>query len=275
MFPWFPHTADFCSVTENNSNQYLQETMYNKKPLLFAAILCMVASAGAQVSSGGNRYYNTLSTTTIEPRLVEVIDGVSTMHYELSTVSFNGSPYLSEEFTEGTMTILDGTVVPGLKYRYDIFGDKMQFIVNQDTATINKPLALRSLELGDRKFVYEVFLVESNRVATGYFEIIEESEYLTILFRREIELEQDVYVPNYGGGGGTKEFKMKENNSYFIKQGDAAALKINSKKDFLEMFSDHQEQLKQYIKEHRLSVKKGEDLQAIANYYGSLQGTGS
>ena len=140
----------------------------------------------------------------------------------------------------------------------------------QDTATINKPMALRSIEMGEMKFVYEVYMVEAGRVATGYFEIIEENEYLTILYRREIELEQDIYVSNYGGGGGTKEFKLKNVNSYYIKQGKSAAQKISNKKFFMEQVSDHQDEVKKFMKQNHLSVKNAEDLQAIVDYYSSL-----
>ncbi len=229
----------------------------------------------AQISVNAGRSSLNVSTINMEPHQIDVIDGVATAYYTNSAPLINGSPYLYEEFVEGTMTALDGTVVPGLKYRYDIYGDKMQFILNGDTATINKPMALRSVKLGDQMFVYDVYMVAADMVATGYFEVIEDNEYLTVLYKREIKLEQDVYVPNYGGGGGTKEFRMKKVDSYYIKPSGTAAQKINTKKQFLELFTDKQDQLRQYMKEKRLSVKKAEDLQAIAGYYISLKETGS
>jgi len=254
----------------------INKNSMNRKTIIpLGTFLILTASLGAQVKFSGHHYYNTFSTSTIEPRLVEVIDGVSTIHYSLSKADFNGSPYLSEEFVEGTMTVSDGTVIPGLKYRYDIYGDKMQFILNRDTAVINRPMAVRSLVMGDRKFVYEVYMVQANRVATGYFEMIRENENLTILYRRKIEIEQDIYVPNYGGGGGTKEFEMKQDNSYYVKHGNSAAQKIHSRKGLLKIIPDYRDRVKQYMKDHRLSVKKEKDLAAIADYYNSLHTDGS
>ena len=235
------------------------------------SLLLLVASVSAQINYTTHQNSFTLNTTNMEPHAVEIIDGVATMSYSNSAATINGSPYLSEEFIVGTMTALNGTVIPGLKYRYDIYGDEMQFILNMDTATINKPLALRSLEIGDQKFQYEVFMLDANRVATGYFEIIEEGGYLSILFRREINLEQDSYVTNYGGGGGTKEFNMKRVNSYYVKLGSSTAQKVKNKKALLQTLPDHQEEVKRYIKDLHLSIKKGEDMQAIAIYYNSLK----
>jgi len=256
----------------------MQESKYpmitNRISLSLAALF-LTAYMGAQVGIQAGQHGFTLNTQNLEPHQVDIIDGIATMRYSNSAASIQGSPYLNNEFEEGTMTTLDGTVIPGLMYRYDIYGDRMQFIINGDTAVINKPLALRSLELGNRKFVYEVFLVDAGKVATGYFEVIEQNEYLTILYRRVIELEQDIYVSNYGGGGGTKEFKMKNVNSYFVKPSDSAALLVRNKKDFLNTISDHQDLVKTYMKEHKISVKKEEDLLEVAQYYKSLQITGS
>ena len=249
--------------------------MNKNRIIVSLATLIFSLYAEAQVGIQAGQHGFILNTQNLEPHQVDVIDGIATMRYTNSAASIKGSPYLNKEFEEGIMTTLDGTVIPGLKYRYDIYGDRMQFIVNGDTATINKPLALSSLEVGNRKFVYEVFLVEAGKVATGYFEVIEETETLTVLHRRQIEIEQDIYVSNYGGGGGTKEFMMKNVNSYFVKPIDSAALQVRNKKGLLNSLSDHQDQVKQYMKEHKISVKKEEDLQELAKFYNSLRIMGS
>jgi len=237
--------------------------------MFFSALLC------GQISFQESQHSFTLSTRNMEPKQIQAIDGVSTVHYARTPANVQGSRFLNKEFIQGTMTIVDGTEIPGLGYRYDIYGDEMQFLLNGDTASITKPLSLRSLQVGEKKFVYDVFQVSENSVAAGYFEVIEEGDILTILYRREIELEQDAYVTNYGGGGGTKEFKMVEKNSYYLKQDRKTAQKIFKKKDFLNTISDHQAEVKQYMKDHRISVRKQKDLQAVVNYYNSLTETGS
>lgn len=243
--------------------------------LIIAIVLFFSGNLSAQVIVQGGRGSVSLKTVNLQPSEVEIVDGVAVMKYNNDVANIAGSPYLNDEFVDGTMTTLDGTVIPGLKYRYDIYGDKMQFILNGDTATINKPLALSSIELEEQKFVYDVYLVEANRVATGYFEVIEDNEYLKVLYKRAIELEQDIYVPNYGGGGGSKELRMKPVNSYYVKLAESAARKISNKKDLLKLIPQYNDQIRSYIKEKRLSVKKAADLQAIAIYFERLKETGS
>jgi len=68
---------------------------------------------------------------------------------------------------------------------------------------------------------------------------------------------------------------MKNVNNFYIKEGQSAAIKINKKKDLLDVITDHRDQVSQYIKEKRLSIKKAEDLQAIVTYYNSLKESAS
>jgi len=237
--------------------------------IFFSALLC------GQINFQESQHSFTLSTRNMEPKQIQAIDGVSTINYSYTPATINGSRFLNEEFIEGTMIIVDGTEIPGLGFRYDIYGDEMQFLINGDTASITKPLSLRALQLGEKKFVYDVYQVSENVVAAGYFEVVEEGDFLSILYRREIELEQDAYVTNYGGGGGTKEFKMVGKNSYYLKQDRKAAQKIHKKKDFLNIITEHQAEVKQYMKDNRISVRKEKDLQAVVNYYNSLVSPGS
>jgi len=249
--------------------------MNRKIAIPTAVFLASSIAITAQIDLSTGRGSVTLNTTNMEPRTVQAIDGVSTMYYANKAPAINGSPYLDEDFLPGIMTVLDGTEIPGLKYRYNIYNDQMQFILNGDTAYINKPLALQSIRLDDHLFVYQVYMSEADRVATAYFEVISENETMTLLKRRQIEIEQDVYVSNYGGGGGTKEFMMKNTESFYLKYGEGAAQKIGNRKQFLSLLPGYQEEVKKYIRQNRLSVRKAEDLQAIAEYLDGLPDTGS
>ena len=240
------------------------KTLPSFSALFFSALLC------GQVSFRENKGSFTVSTRNMQAKQIQVIDGVSTIHYSNSKPFIDGSPYLTEKFVEGSMTVVDGTVIPGMWFRYNIYRDEMQLLLNGDTASITKPLSLHSLELGEKKFVYDVYQVSKNVVAAGYFEVIEEGKNLSILLKREIELKQDIYVPHYAGGGGTKEFRMAEKSNYFLKQDGNAAQKVKSRKDFLNTITHFREDVKQYIRENRISVRKEEELKALVNYYNSL-----
>ncbi len=243
--------------------------MKSQRSLLILTALLISFLVSGQVDIQTQNYSLTISTQTLEAKKVEVIDGVSTMHYSLSSSRLNGSPYLTDEFVPGIMTTLDSTVIEGLRYRYDIYNDEMQFIIGNDTASINKPLALRSIGMDNKTFVYEVYRVSEQMVAAGYFELISKGR-LSLLFRRELELEYDNYVPNYGGGGGTKEFMLKNEDNFFVKIEGSAARKIYNKKDLVNALPDHRDQVKAYMKENGINVRRKGELEELVKYYNSL-----
>ena len=240
-----------------------------KLSIVLCMILLVPGSVHAQIDFQPGPYSMVYSSQPMEPKLVEVIDGVATLHYTLNNSAIQGSTYLSEDFVDGAMTAADGTRIEGLKLRYDIYNDKMQLLLKQDTALINRPLALKFLELGNKKFIYDVYQISEHEVAAGYFEVLHEDN-LSLLFRRELELEYDSFVPNYGGGGGTKNIKLKNNNNLYVKLDKSTARKIYKKKDFLQAITAHNIEVKDFIKEHQISVRKQNDLKELVLYYNTL-----
>ena len=235
-------------------------------------ILAILVSPGflfAQIYYNEGFYTMTYGTQSIQAEAIEIIDGVATLRYTQHDHKINGSPYLSQEFLFGVMSTVEAVSIEGLKYRYDIYSDEMQFILNEDTASINKPLTLRSIEIGPQKFIYDIYETGENTVAAGYFEVIEEGR-LTGLLRREMELDQDIYVQNYGGGGGTKDFFYKENKSYYLKFEKDIARKITSKKSFLEAIPDHRDQVKAFMKSEKISVKNPSKLKEVIAFYNEI-----
>jgi hypothetical protein len=241
---------------------------------LFVLMLCF-SGIHAQIGYTPRQGATILNTRNMEPHHVDVIDGVATMRYANDLPYFVGSPYLDEEFRPGTMKSIDGTLIPNLYYRYDIYADRMEFLLNGDTATINRPLAIEYVEIEGRKFEYEVYLLVKDKVATGYFEVLYEGEFMSALSRRRIELEQDIYVANYGGGGGTKDFKMKQIQTHFIRPSNSAAIIITNKKDLYSVMPGHEHKLKTFMKENRISLKREDDFYQVVQYMDRLvRGTG-
>jgi hypothetical protein len=232
--------------------------------LLFPGAIC------AQIDYSVSRFSQTYNFTNMQSdAMVEIIDGVATMRYSQHEHLVKGSPYLDDEFLFGVMSTVEAIKIEGLKYRYDIYADEMQFILKDDTASITKPLTLRSIQIGDKIFIYDVYETGENMVAAGYFEVIEGGK-LTGLLRREMELEQDIYTPNYGGGGGTKDFYYKDSEQHYVKFNKDVAIKVSNKKQFLEIIPYHKNKVKAFIKSEKISVKNSRDFKKLIAYYNTL-----
>jgi len=244
--------------------------MNMKRIFLIWMLGLQLGSLPGQVMTMTGYYARVGPSGTLPPELNTYIDGIATMYYTLPDRKVNGSPYLQEEFMFGIMKTVDTVTIEGLKYRYDIFNDEMQFILKGDTASIIRPLTLRSIELGKVKFIYDVYFTANETAAAGYFEILQEGK-LTALIRRVMKLEYDEYLANYAGGGGSKEYIFKEKKSLYVKYGNAIARKVSKKRDFLAVIPDHHEALRLYMKSNKLLVRKPDHLLELVNYYNKLE----
>ncbi len=241
-----------------------------KRLIWIFSVLFFSGVVYSQVANNELIFSRTFNITNMQSdAVIEIIDGVSTVRYSQHEHLVKGSPYLNEEFLFGVMSTVEAVRIEGLKYRYDIYADEMQFILNNDTASITKPLTLRSVELGDQRFIYDVYETGVDMVAAGYFEVIEEGK-LTGLLRREMELKQDIYTQHYGGGGGTKDFYYKDSEFHYVKFNKGVARKVTNKKNFLELIPYHKNEVKSFIKSEKISIKNPKDFKKLISYYNTL-----
>ena len=229
----------------------------------------MAVMNGQILQKTGTFTMDVSSSGNLPPEASTYIDGISTMYYTLPDRKVNGSPYLQDDFIFGVMKTVDTVTIEGLRFRYDVYHDEMQFILKNDTASIIRPLTLISLEFGSVKFVYDVFLDDGDKAAAGYFEVLEQGG-LTALLKRTKELEFDEYLKNYGGGGGSKEFYFREKEQLYIRYKDALARKITNNREFLALLRDHRDEMKDFMKSNRLSARKQDDLVRMVSYYNEL-----
>jgi len=64
--------------------------------------------------------------------------------------------YLNDVWADGKATLVDGAVLNG-KFRYNIYKQKMEAVIEGDTFAFAKPCELSVLQMGEHKFVYTTF----------------------------------------------------------------------------------------------------------------------
>jgi hypothetical protein len=214
-------------------------------------------------------YKNVLTPGFTPPLYTEYVDGIATMTYSRANRKVRGTPFMQDEFMFGVLNLVDSVNIQGQKYRYNVYADEMQFILEEDTVSIFQPLKVNSIQFGERKFIYDLRMTGKDMLEAGYMEVLEEGN-VSLLLWRTARLEVDEYVTNYMGGGGTGDLYYKHSKFYYIKTGDTAARKIRNIKDLIKQLPEHQSQVKKYLKSERIRFKDPEDLRKLVAYYNSL-----
>jgi len=183
-----------------------------------------------------------------------------------SSYFYYGDPsgmFLSEAWLEGTALLKDGTEMLGT-FRYNIYRQKMQCIVEGDTFAFAKPCELEWVMIEESRFIYSTFVRNDFEVSNSWFEVLSDGNY-ELLLRRYIK-----YRVTDGDDDHSNDqlYKLEE---YYTRDedGDPERLYV-SKKSLLEAMKDHDEEVEAFMKAEKIKLKEQKDLVKLFAYYNSL-----
>ena len=155
---------------------------------------------------------------------------------------------------------------------YHIQADKILFVHKGNMYELY-PEMIDSATIGESSFISTIFEKDKQSLERGYFEVLVQGEYR--LYRRYV-LEQQVSNDSPLGLPATKEVKFVRSADLFYMGGGARRPTALPRKkgDFIKIFRTDRDEMIDYAKSNRLSIRKSEDVSALFNYYNSLQNEG-
>jgi len=179
-----------------------------------------------------------------------------------------GSQFLEEFWSPGTLILKNDTLVQGIDYRYNIYARQMQLRTLKDTLMISHPEKVKVLNFNNRTFIYGPF-VKEELSANDYFEVLAQGN-CNLLLRREVTfVPKNPPVTPYSVGYENNRFILHQ-ELYLQRTGSPAFFTKATKKSILAYLNDHQEELKSYIKKEKIRFNDNNSLVKLIKYYNSL-----
>jgi hypothetical protein len=172
------------------------------------------------------------------------------------------SIYKNKNFEKGELRLKDNTVFEDRTYRFNMYTQQMEFILNNDTAAIGNPEELESLEFGDKHFIYDEYVYE-DKILKGYLEVLVEGKYRLLLqCKIKYTLREDAFDPT-----SAPVEKYYLGKQYYISTNNEPAEPIMlDKKDVINSLKVSGKDLKKYIKTNHISMKTESDLVNVISY---------
>lgn len=196
-------------------------------------------------------------------------------HSPAEWVNFNkdpdteGSQFLEEFWSNGTMFLKNDTTIQGLEFRYNIFARQMQLRTNTDTLVLIHPEKVKRLNFNNRNFTYEPY-VNVDRTNRDYFEILVDGK-CRLLLRREVSfVPKSPPVTPLSPGQLNNRFVLHE-DLFLQHKGATAILLKPTKKNVLAFLEDHKNELNVYIKNEKIRFNDRNSLAKLIRYYNSLK----
>ena len=185
----------------------------------------------------------------------------------LSENDIKGSPYLNDEFINGTIFTTSKYQFVDVPLRYNIYNDELEFKTpTNEVQALATPEIVETVEFGDYKMVYIPYS-NTKKIRNGFFMVEVEGD-ATLYSRKEIIFKKAEEPGAYKDAEPAKF--VKKSDSYYIRVGLKEAKKVGSKKEIVEIFPDHNDKISSFIKKKKVKSSKPEKLKELVRYYNSL-----
>lgn len=186
-----------------------------------------------------------------------------------------GSVYLKENWKQTTLNLKKATLgtqqLVAINMKLDLKTNTFELQTDKDIKVLNGSAVESFVWMDDFQLKEEVYVncdkfsFEGTKLQ-GFGRVLSQGEKLSLIQHQYLEIIQADY--NMALDVGSKDHKVsKRDKLYFLK--DNALIPAN-KKSFQTLTADKKQEISQYVKSEKLSLKDKQGLSAIVDYYNSL-----
>lgn len=199
--------------------------------------------------------------------LAVVFIGV-TVNYAQGTSAekIEGSPYLNDAFVPGEIYFGDAGLTKA-PVRYNIYRDNVEYEQNGKALALDPTKKIKKIQMGDETFLVEKLMVDG-KSKYGFVSLLDSGK-VTLFAKKVVRYQPEMKGRGLDGGDQPAKFSRLA-DAYFFKIGDGELMPVGNLKDFIASLPDKHEELKQYAKQEKISVKKQDELRQFIRYYNSL-----
>lgn len=178
-----------------------------------------------------------------------------------------GSPYLSEEFSTGSLSFRD-TYYKDLQLRFNVYQGHFEFKSGDEVLYFDpRYTEVDTVWMGDEKYIY-VAHDNGRNTRRNYMKILHDGP-AKVLLLREISLLEPEEASGYEEARPAR-FEPRPGVLY-VQVGDEPALEFKNKRSIDDVFPDHVKALEQYARSKKLRFRDPEDLLTLVKYYNTLE----
>lgn len=186
---------------------------------------------------------------------------------EESVEKYNGTPYRNASFVNGDVYINKGRY-SGLAMRFDVFNDYIEFKKDNQVYILDPDLKIQKVTIGAEVFVVQEFPFKGkNKV--GYLSLLDSGK--AVLMAKHVIAYREAQAPKALESQGTPAQYTAMPDVFYIKIGNGKLKEIESLKKMIEEFPDKENELSEFAKKEKISVRKKDELIKLIKYYNALQ----
>lgn len=180
--------------------------------------------------------------------------------------NIDGSPYLNDDFINGTVFTTSKLQYVDIPLRYNIFNDDLEFRTNNNQVmAMATPEIIERVSFGEYEMAYVPF-ASQKKIKRGFFKVVI-SGNISFYARPQILYQQPVEPGAYKEAKPAK-FASKP-DTYYLRNGMNEAIKVDKKSEVIDFFPAHNDEVAAFIKKNKIKTTKEDGLKKLVEYYNS------
>lgn len=179
-----------------------------------------------------------------------------------------GSPYLSDDWSKGSIALYNGDVIDDITLKYNVFKKEMLFQADGDIYVLSSPDSVLFITMGDRRFVYLPVNDRKKKSEKDYFEELSDGDACRLLLRHTASILKSNY--NVALNVGEKDDRMEHQSAYYLRKDNLVVPVDRKGENLYRLLADKSAELRDFVKERNLSFASQDDLKQIIDYYNSF-----
>jgi hypothetical protein len=213
----------------------------------------------------------TIGLSTLETKAQFLQDIQGNLIRGVKYTDVNGNPYLTEQWTKGTVLLKNGRKYANVQLRYDLVGDEVLFKdeKSQQMMSFTDPVIEFQLntesENAASPMIFRSGYVSDDGIGTkAYFQVL--CDQGVKLLKKQVKV--IIETKEYSSATSTKNFS--ESTSYYLYKNNKAVKIRKDKKQIFSVLGNQTDALEKFIKDNNLNLKNESDLIRLVAHYNSL-----
>lgn len=180
--------------------------------------------------------------------------------------SIEGSPFLDAAFVPGEI-ITQNMRFDGIPMRYNIFNDQIEFKQNNSSYILAPETRIKQVHIGPNTFIAEEHEVKG-KLKLGFLTLLDSGK--VSLMAKKIVVYNPKTEPTALAPLSSPAKFTRTQDIFYYKIGNAPVSQVFSLKDLIKSLPGKQDEVNQFARKEKISVKKEEELLKLIRYYNSL-----
>ena len=181
--------------------------------------------------------------------------------------SYEGSPYMDEEFTEASITSSENEVFEKVPLRYNIYNDIFEVQMEDAVYKLRRGGIVSEVSLPGHSFIYSPYDYLSSE-EEGYLELLAKGNYTLYKKYRVIFKKAEPAQPFMDA---KPAMFQKRDALFFIAQDNDQPVFIKNKRSLEDIAGEKGKALKEFIKDTRLKIRNEEDIIKAVKFLNEMK----